>query len=42
MRQFKNEFSEGTHELLGRYDIPIVNLTNEDVKQEIMNADRLL
>jgi len=30
------------YELLGRYDIPIVNLTNEDVKQEIMNADRLL
>jgi len=30
------------YELLGRYGVPIVNMTTEDTEQEIMNANRFL
>ena len=30
------------HELLIRYGVPIVKMTEEEVKQEIANADRFL
>ena len=30
------------YELLGRYGVPVVNMTTEEAEQEIINAERLL